>query len=197
MRRLRDAGAEKVFREVASGARTDRPQLRRAIASCFGVPQTRRRLFLLCDREHLPDPVAKPITPVRSAREILDRVDAWRSTPLQNGKRATATLERAERAIKVLGRGVPFLVVYYGSDRAGGWHSLDRPIRQLTTLDLFGLVTWDGGIPMLRMLQVTELKRAMGFKENFRPRPGPRVATASGSSGMLFAQPSWRRLCVR
>src|SRR3954447_9012547 len=32
VRRLRAAGAGKVFREVASGARTDRPQLRRAVA---------------------------------------------------------------------------------------------------------------------------------------------------------------------
>ena len=32
VRRLRAAGAHRVFREVASGARTDRPGLRRAIA---------------------------------------------------------------------------------------------------------------------------------------------------------------------
>ena len=32
MRQLRAAGAKKVFREVASGAKTDRPQLRRLLA---------------------------------------------------------------------------------------------------------------------------------------------------------------------
>jgi DNA invertase Pin-like site-specific DNA recombinase len=32
VRRLRNAGARRVFREVASGARADRPQLRRAVA---------------------------------------------------------------------------------------------------------------------------------------------------------------------
>jgi DNA invertase Pin-like site-specific DNA recombinase len=31
VRQLRTAGAGKVFREVASGAKTDRPQLRRAV----------------------------------------------------------------------------------------------------------------------------------------------------------------------
>ena len=136
-------------------------------AAWFGVPQTRRRLFLLCDRERLPDPVTPPISRFRSTREILDREDTWRSTPLHNGRRANPTLERAGRAIKTLGRGVPFLIVYYGSDGAGGWHPLDRPIRTLTTLDRFGLVTWDRDVPMLRMLQVPELKRAMGFAEEF------------------------------
>jgi DNA (cytosine-5)-methyltransferase 1 len=33
----------------------------------------------------------------------------------------------------------------------------------MTTLDRFGLVTWEGSEPMLRMLQVDELHRAMGF----------------------------------
>jgi hypothetical protein len=32
VKQLRDAGAEKVFRETASGARSDRAQLRRALA---------------------------------------------------------------------------------------------------------------------------------------------------------------------
>ena len=71
-------------------------------------------------------------------------------------------LARAERGISALGRGNPFLIVYYGSDGPGGWQSLDRPIRTLTTLDRFGLVTWQGKEPMLRMLQVEELIRAMG-----------------------------------
>ncbi len=54
--------------------------------------------------------------------------------------------------------------MYYGSDRAGGWQPLDRPLRTMTTLDRFGLVQWIGGEPTLRMLQVPELKRAMGLQ---------------------------------
>jgi DNA (cytosine-5)-methyltransferase 1 len=83
-------------------------------------------------------------------------------------------MERADRATKALGRGVPFLVVYYGSDGAGGWQSLDRPLRTLTTLDRFGLVTWERDTAMLRMLQVPELKRAMGFDDRFRVDNGTR-----------------------
>jgi DNA (cytosine-5)-methyltransferase 1 len=149
-----------------------RPQI--LDAASFGVPQTRRRLFLLCDRERPPDPVSAPGEPIRPGCEILDPEGVWRSTPLHNGRRARATLERAQRAIRELGRGRPFLVVYYGSDGAGGWHSLDRPIRTLTTLDRFGLVTWRGDTPMLRMLQVPELRRAMGFDDNFRIDMGTR-----------------------
>jgi DNA (cytosine-5)-methyltransferase 1 len=69
---------------------------------------------------------------------------------------------------------VPFLVVYYGSDGAGGWQRLDRPLRTLTTLDRFGLVEWHSGEPTLRMLQVPELRRAMGFPESFRLDRGTR-----------------------
>ena len=54
------------------------------------------------------------------------------------------------------------LIVYYGSDYAGGWQSLDVPLRTVTTIDRFGLVMWLDGVPYLRMLQPSELLRAMG-----------------------------------
>jgi DNA (cytosine-5)-methyltransferase 1 len=132
-------------------------------ASDFGVPQSRRRLFLLCDREADPLPVSPSSLPSGTVdRDILVE-GTWQSRPLYRPGRAEGTLARAERAIEALGRGVPFLIVYYGSDGSGGWQPLDRPIRTLTTLDRFGLVTWEAGKPMLRMLQVPELRRAMGF----------------------------------
>jgi DNA (cytosine-5)-methyltransferase 1 len=68
----------------------------------------------------------------------------------------------------------PFLVVYYGSDGSGGWQPLDRPLRTLTTLDRFGLVTWQKRTPMLRMLQVPELLRAMGFDRKYSLPHGSR-----------------------
>lgn len=137
-------------------------------ATDFGVPQSRRRLFLLCDRETEPQPVAPcGLPPGTVDRNVL--VDGgWSSRPLYRPGRAKDTIARAERAIAALGRGVPFLIVYYGSDGSGGWQPLDRPIRTLTTLDRFGLVTWDSGEPMLRMLQVPELRRAMGFGTSYR-----------------------------
>ena len=63
---------------------------------------------------------------------------------------------------------------HYGSDGAGGYQSLDRPLRTLTTLDRFGLVQWEDGLPTLRMLQVPELKLAMGLPEQFQLLRGSR-----------------------
>lgn len=136
-------------------------------AAAFGVPQTRRRLFLICDREGVPAPLVRTHFVEPRAKDVLDPDDTYRSTPLRSDRRAKGTLERAERAIATLGDGVPFLIVYYGSDGAGGWQPLDRPLRTLTTLDRFGLVTWREGTPMLRMLQVPELRRAMGFTADY------------------------------
>lgn len=150
-------------------------RVQRLDAADFGVPQNRRRLFILCDRRSKPREVLPPsgIT-TATVENIIDWGGPWKSSPLHNGRRAAPTLERANRAIEALGRGVPFLLVYYGSDAAGGWQPLNRPIRTLTTLDRFGLVTWEGKIPMLRMLQVPELRRAMGFSEEYRLEHGTR-----------------------
>ena len=136
-------------------------------ASRLGVPQKRQRLFLLCDRREMPRPVPLRRGKARSAASVVEFSDRWRSRPVGPGTHAPATLARIACGIEALGRGVPFLVVYYGSDGSGGWQPLDRPLRTLTTLDRFGLVTWDGDTPMMRMLQVPELKAAMGFGEEF------------------------------
>lgn len=146
-------------------------------AADFGVPQTRRRLFLLCDREVVPDEVDSVVGKrrrIRHARDIIQFDGPWESRPLYSDRRAPDTLARAERAIETLGKGEPFLIVYYGSDGSGGWQPLDRPLRTLTTLDRFGLVTWKNRTPMLRMLQVPELKRAMGFDDDYKLPHGTR-----------------------
>lgn len=141
----------------------------------FGVPQTRRRLFLLCRRGSAPEPVPLPKgVAKKAARSFIDLGTKWPSRILYLPGRAKATLARAERAIVETKAEEPFLIVYYGSDGSGGWQTLDRPIRTLTTLDRFGLVTWRKGTPFLRMLQVEELKAAMGFPATYRFEHGTR-----------------------
>lgn len=98
----------------------------------------------------------------------------WQSSPLYRAGRADATIEKAERAIDSLGPGTPFLVVYYGSDGSGGWQPVDVPLRTVTTIDRFGLVTWNGRVPMLRMLQPPEIQRAMGFGREYKLPYGSR-----------------------
>ena len=144
-------------------------------ASTFGVPQRRRRLFVMCDREAMPEAVAVTDCEIVSVRTGVVLWDGpWPSTRLYKRGRADATIERAERAMGVLGSRTPFLVVYYGSDGSGGWQSIDVPLRTVTTIDRFGLVTWSGRVPMLRMLQPAEIQRAMGFDHNFRLPYGSR-----------------------
>lgn len=141
----------------------------------FGVPQTRRRLFLLCRRGVAPDPVPVASSIKRkAAKSFIDLGERWPSRILCLPGRAKATLARAERAIAELKPNEPFLIVYYGSDGSGGWQSIDRPIRTLTTLDRFGLVTWRKGTPFLRMLQAEELQAAMGFPSTYRFEHGTR-----------------------
>jgi DNA (cytosine-5)-methyltransferase 1 len=164
------------YQELISELEQDyflRPQV--LDAANFGVPQTRRRLFIVGDREGMPPDLSGKVWKVApDASSIIDSKGTWSSQPLYRPGRARGTLERAERAIAELGEGVPFFVVYYGTDGAGGWQRLDRPIRTLTTLDRFGLVEWTGSEPTLRMLQVPELKRAMGLPSSFVLQHGTR-----------------------
>ena len=137
-------------------------------ASDFGVAQRRRRLFLVGDRERTPVlSLPKRRGRRRSVRSVLDPTGTWKTSPLFTARRAKATLERARRGFEALGGKTGFLLVYYGTDGCGGWQSLDRPLRTITTVDRFALVEHDGATWRMRMLQVPELKRAMGFDDDF------------------------------
>lgn len=137
-------------------------------AADFGVAQRRKRLFLVGDRKREPnETVRKRPGRRKSARSVLDPAGLWKTSPLFSERRAPATIARAERAFRALGADSDFLLVYYGNDGAGGWQPLHRPLRTITTLDRFALIQHDGNEPRMRMLQVPELKRAMGFEEDF------------------------------
>lgn len=134
-------------------------------AAEFGAAQARKRMFLVCDRAGTTvtkdQLLAFGDNIASTANDVVEWEAGYKSSKLYKPGRAKATLERAERAIAELGRGIPFVIVYYGSDYAGGWQTLDVPLRTITTIDRFGLVTWDGDTPYLRMLQPSELLRAM------------------------------------
>ncbi len=109
------------------------------------------------------------------AGDVINKDGTYRTSPLWTGNRAEATLTRARRAIAKLGAGRPFLLVYYGSDGAGGWQRLNVPLRTVTTLDRFAYVRRNGArVYEMRMLQVPELKRAMGFPKAFKLLHGAR-----------------------
>ena len=143
-------------------------------AADFGVPQTRRRLFVTADLNGMPPLVKAPNVPCIPIAELIERDNGFRYTPLHKEGRARPTLVRAQRAIRHLGRLKPFLIVYYGSDGAGGWQRIDRPLRTITTVDRFGFVRPTENGHELRMLQVPELKAAMGFPDEHQILQGTR-----------------------
>ena len=165
------------YEEMKAELRSLRYELKEMIldASDFGVAQSRRRLFLVCGRGNEPEVVAPPKGSRRVvAKDILDEPGTWKTSALFTDRRAKATLERAQRGFEALGQESPFLIVYYGSDGAGGWQPLDRPLRTITTVDRFALVEPSEDGHQMRMLQVPELARAMGFTEQFKLPTGSR-----------------------
>ena len=134
----------------------------------FGTPQSRRRLFIVGDLEGtpvLPSPGGRTKKTVASS--ILgcgeSKIEPWAFSPVNCPRRAKATVERAEGAIRELGANTPFIMVYYGTDGAGGFQTLDRPLRTVTTLDRFAFVRPNCNGHEMRMLQPPELAAAMGF----------------------------------
>ncbi|MBI2478367.1 MAG: DNA cytosine methyltransferase [Planctomycetia bacterium] len=106
-------------------------------AEKFGVPQTRRRMFVICDRERTPQMPRFYQKKNATVERVLSRAKqgqwSFKFSPLDNGKRAAKTIERAERALEAVGEDQKFIMVYYGSDGAGGFQTLDRPLRTITT----------------------------------------------------------------
>jgi DNA (cytosine-5)-methyltransferase 1 len=131
----------------------------------FGVPQARKRLFLLCSLSEdvqMPRESKSRNTPVSS---IIDWTEKYQFSPLFQRGRAENTLKRASNAIAALGKKEPFIMVYYGS--GDGWQSIHKPLRTITTLDRFALVLPNKTGHKMRMLQPEELKLAMGFTADY------------------------------
>lgn len=141
----------------------------------FGVPQCRRRLFLVADKQKMPAKVTPGKCEPMNVADIVDLNGKYRWTPLRQRNRAKATLERAERGFATLGESQPFLLVYYSSDGGGGWQRLNRPLRTITTVDRFALVKPDAEHGhVMRMLQVPELQAAMGMPPKMKFETGTR-----------------------
>lgn len=133
-------------------------------AADFGVPQSRKRLFLLCTLAKDVQ-IPKGNKEINAASTIIDWSDRYLFTPVFKKGRAENTLIRAENAIDALGKKEPFIMVYYGT--GDGWQSVEDPLRTITTLDRFALVRAKKSGHQMRMLQPEELKLAMGFNDDY------------------------------
>lgn len=137
-------------------------------ASLYGVPQRRKRLFMIADLNGMPSEIKPIVSAQKTVLDILDKTDRYKMTPLRIQRRAKDTLARADRAIAALGPNEPFLIVYYGTDGSGGWQSLNAPLRTVTTVDRFAYVQPTDQGHMMRMLQPEELRQAMGFPDSYQ-----------------------------
>jgi DNA (cytosine-5)-methyltransferase 1 len=122
-------------------------------AADHGVPQNRRRLFVVANQKR----ALWPTLPRRAhvpASSIIDD-DGARWSAVDRPGRAAATLARVEAGRAVHGQ--RFLMAFYGSTSGG--RSLARPIGTITTRDRYALVDGD----KMRMLSAKEYAVAMGF----------------------------------
>lgn len=130
-------------------------------AADHGVPQHRRRLFIVLTRSQHPLELQLPKRDHTPASTIIDwHTGNW--TPIHRPGRSAATLRRiaAGRAAN----GDQFLAPYYGSGSGETGRSLSRPIGTITTRDRWAVINGNH----MRMLNVTEARRAMGFPDNYQ-----------------------------
>lgn len=128
-------------------------------ADC-GVPQHRKRLFVVGTRSKHPVELAPEVRPMATAASFIDFDDgAW--TSVERPGRSARTLERIRAGRAAYGD--RFVMPYYGSGSGLTGRSLNRPIGTITTRARWAVV--DGG--RMRMLTKRESTLAMGFPVDY------------------------------
>ncbi len=128
-------------------------------AADHGVPQHRRRLFLVLTRSQHPIRLKLP----QRDHVTIDSVIDWsypRWNRIRRPGRSRATLRRIRSGRASFGS--RFVAPFYGSGSGTTGRSIHRPIGTITTLDRWAVI--DGH--KMRMLQPPELRAAMGFPES-------------------------------
>lgn len=128
-------------------------------AADHGVPQHRRRMFLIATRSKHAIKLALPKRAHVGASNIVD-FTAGRWSQVDRPGRSPATLARVAAGRTT--HGARFLTAYYGNEKGG--RTLARPIGTITTRDRWAIIDGD----RMRMLSVTECRAAMGFPPDYR-----------------------------
>lgn len=128
-------------------------------AADHGVPQHRRRLFVVGTRSKHPIDLRLRRRHHVPASRVID-FGAGKWSPVNRPGRAAATLERISAGRRH--HGERFVTAYYGNERGG--RSLDRPLGTITTRDRWAVIDGD----RMRMLSVDEARAAMGFPAGYQ-----------------------------
>ncbi|MDN6872910.1 DNA cytosine methyltransferase [Pseudomonas citronellolis] len=135
----------------------------------LGVPQNRKRLFLVLTRSRAPLMLQLPTAPHVPASTFID-FDRGNWSAIERPGRAAATLRRVANGRTRFGE--RFLMPYYGTGSGTTGRSLGRPIGTITTRDRWAIV--DGN--RMRMLDADENLAAMSFPSTYK-RPQEHALT--------------------
>jgi DNA (cytosine-5)-methyltransferase 1 len=127
-------------------------------AADFGIPQSRRRIFIVATRKRIQLDLHTPSLFRVPAREIIQWEHGDWSEVLAR-HRSLRTLQRIKAARQQFGK--RFLIAYYGNEQGG--RSLDVPLGTVTTRDRFAVIDAE----RMRMLSIAEYRTAMGFPESY------------------------------
>lgn len=130
-------------------------------AADHGVPQQRRRLFVVATRSKHPVELRLPSRAYRAAAEVIDFAAGTWSAIARPG-RSARTLARIAAGRRQHGN--RFLAPYYGSGSGETGRSLDRPIGTLTTRARWAVIDGD----RMRMVRAVEGRELMGFPGDYK-----------------------------
>jgi DNA (cytosine-5)-methyltransferase 1 len=130
-------------------------------AADHGVPQHRRRLFIVASRSKHPLALDPQQRQHSTAAEVID-FDAGRWSQVDKPGRSVRTLARVAAGRRQ--HGARFVAPYYGSGSGETGRSLARPLGTITTRDRWAVIDGD----RMRMLSADECRAAMGFPAGYR-----------------------------
>lgn len=126
-----------------------------------GVPQHRRRLFIVATRSKHPIELSLPQREHQPAASCID-LNAGQWSPINRPGRSPRTLARIAAGRREFGD--RFLAPYYGSGSGETGRSLHRPIGTLTTRARWSVIDGD----RMRMVRACEGRALMGFPSGYQ-----------------------------
>lgn len=130
-------------------------------AADHGVPQNRLRMFLVCTRSKNPIQLDLPKRGHVGIESVIEW-DNYKWSPIERPGRSINTLNRIRSGRERFGG--RFVAPFYGRGSGQTGRSIERPIGTITTIDRWAII--DGN--MMRMLQPSEARIAMGFRSTYR-----------------------------
>lgn len=130
-------------------------------AADHGVPQNRRRLFVVATRGKHPVELTLPRREHTAADSVIDfKAGQW--STIERPGRSPRTLARIAAGRRIYGD--RFLAPYYGSGSGEGGRSIRRPIGTLTTKARWAVIDGD----RMRMVLASEGRALQGFPDGYQ-----------------------------